>query len=226
MIGRRSHPRLSLGQAWPGAVRLLRDIAVCRTAEAELLAVSQSPGVIGERMSLELIASVGTIALRVQVLDSRPVMVDGALRHQVRLGIVGETASDLPHHGVQHDGRTRVAVADAIDALLLASDVVAVVGRHMPIRLIDLSMSGCLFESWVRLDVGTHATVRVAHDGREFTDDVRVARTQHSAGSSGLFHVGAEFLWTNAPTEQSMRMIPSRFDAVSLKPTRMASLHM
>ena len=226
MIGRRSHPRFSLGQAWPGAVRLLRDITVCRTAEAELLAVSQSPGVIGEHLSLELIASVGTIALRVQVLGSRPAIVDGTVRHQVRLGIVGETARDLPHHRVQRDGRTRVAVADAIDALLLASDVVAVVGRQMPVRLIDVSLSGCLLESWVRLDVGTHATVRVPHDGREFTDDVRVARIHPSAGSSGLFHVGAEFLWTNAPTEQSMRMIASRFDGVSLKPTRLARLHM
>ena len=177
-------------------------------------------------MSLELIAGVGTIALWVQVLDSRPVIVNGAVRHRVRLGIVWETARDMPHHRVQRDGRTPVAVTDAIDALLQASDVVAVFGRHVPIRLIDLSSSGCLFESGVRLDVGTHATVRVAHDGREFTDDVRVARTQPSAGSSGSFQVGAEFLWTNTPTERSMRMILSRFDGVSLKQTRLASVHM
>jgi len=181
---------------------------------------------IGEQLSLELIASVGTIALRVQVLDSRPVIVDGAVRHRVRLGIVSETARDMPDHRVQRGGRTQVVVTDAIDVVSQAGDVVAVVGRHVPIRLIDLSISGCLLESWVRLDVGTHATVRVAHAGREFTDDVRVARTQSSAGSSGLFQVGAEFLWTSAPTERSMRMILSRFDGVSLKQTRLANLQM
>ena len=113
----------------------------------------------------------------------------------------------------------------AVDALLQANDVVGVVGRHVPVRLIDLSTSGCLLESWVRLDVGTHATVRVAHDDREFTDDVRVTRSQPSA-ASGLFHVGVEFLWTKPPTERSIRTILSRFDGGSLQQARLGGLHM
>jgi hypothetical protein len=225
MIGRRSHPRFSLGQAWSGAVRVLRDVTVCRTAEAELLAVSQAPGVIGEQMTLALIASVGSLTLRVQVLESRPVIMDSALRHRVRLGIVWETARNMPDYRVQPHASTRNEVTNAVDVLLQANDVVGVVGRHVPVRLIDLSTSGCLLESWVRLDVGTHATVRVAHDDREFTDDVRVTRSQPSA-ASGLFHVGVEFLWTKPPTERSIRTILSRFDGGSLQQARLGGLHM
>jgi PilZ domain len=187
------------------------------TAEAELRAFSQAPGVIGEEMSLVLAASVGSITLRVQVLDSRPVIIDGALHHRVRLGILWETASDMENDLRRPDGWNREEVMATVGALLQANDVVGIVGRHVPVRLIDISTSGCLFESWVRLDVGTHITVRVAHDGREFTDDVRVARSQPKAGSSGVFQVGAEFLWTKTPTERSMRTIVAQYDGASLQ---------
>jgi hypothetical protein len=216
MIGRRSYQRFSLGQPWSGAVRVLRGVSVYSTAEAELRVFSQAPGVIGEEMSLVLTASVGSITLPVQVLDSRPVIIDGALHHRVRLGIVCETASDMANDLCRPDGWNRNEVTAAVDRLLQANDVVGIVGRHVPVRLIDISTSGCLFESWVRLDVGTHATVRVAHDGREFTDDVRVARSQPRAGSSGVFQLGAEFLWTKTPTERSMRTILAQYDGASL----------
>ena len=90
MTGRRSHPRFSIAEPWPGAMRILRDVTVYRTAEDELLAVSQAAGVVGEEMSLELIATGGTRNLRVRVLDSRPVILDGAVRHRLRLGMIPE----------------------------------------------------------------------------------------------------------------------------------------
>ncbi len=92
MTGRRSHPRFSIAEPWPGAMRILRDVTVYRTAKAELLAVSQAAGVVGEEMSLELIATAGTRSLRVRVLDSRPVILDGAVRHRLRLGMIQEAA--------------------------------------------------------------------------------------------------------------------------------------
>ena len=92
MTGRRSHPRFSIAQPWPGALRLLRDVVVYRTAEDEFLAVSQAAGIVGEEMSLELVATGGTRSLKVRVLESRPVILDGAVRHRLRLGWMQEAA--------------------------------------------------------------------------------------------------------------------------------------
>jgi hypothetical protein len=115
---------------------------------------------------------------------------------------------------------------DAIDALLKSQDVVAVLGRDVTVQLIDFSLSGCLLESSVRLEVGAHGSLRVAYEGQEFTDDVRVMRCQPCAGSSGLYQVGAEFVWTTPPTDRSLRMLLPRLQGASLKETRLRGLQM
>jgi hypothetical protein len=88
MSGRRSHPRFVVASPWDGAVRVLRDVVIDRTQPDEFLAVSHSPGVLGEEMSLDLIGAGATLALKVQVLDSRPVIIDGSVRHRIRLRVV------------------------------------------------------------------------------------------------------------------------------------------
>ncbi len=87
MTGRRSHPRFAVANPWEGAMRVLRDVVVHRTSAEELLAVSAVPGVLGECMTLDLMGGGTTLALRVTVLESRPVIVGGSVRHRLRLGI-------------------------------------------------------------------------------------------------------------------------------------------
>ena len=113
---------------------------------------------------------------------------------------------------------------DTLDAFLKAHDVVAVLGRDVPVRLLDISSSGCLLESAFRLEVGTHGSLRVIFDGQEFSDDIRVMRCHPSAGKSGSYHVGAEFLWTMAPQDFSLRMVLPKLEGRSLKETRLDSL--
>ncbi len=115
---------------------------------------------------------------------------------------------------------------DGIDALLQAQDVVAVLGREVAVRLVDISAAGCLLESSMRLEVGSHGALRVTYEGQEFGDDVRVMRCQPCAGSSGLYQVGAEFLWTMPPTDRSLRMLLPRLQGASLKETRLRGLQM
>jgi hypothetical protein len=74
-------------------MRVLRDVVVDRTNRGELLAVSHAPGIVGEEMSLDLMAAGRSLALRVRVVESRPVIVDGAVRHRIRLGLI-ELASE------------------------------------------------------------------------------------------------------------------------------------
>jgi hypothetical protein len=85
MSGRRSHPRFAVAIPWNGAMRVLRDVVVDRTGRDELLAVSHVPAITGEDMSLDLISAGRNLALKVKVVESRPVIVEGAVRHRIRL---------------------------------------------------------------------------------------------------------------------------------------------
>jgi hypothetical protein len=88
MSGRRSHPRFSVSDPWVGTMRVLRDVIVDRSDTEELLAVSHVPCIVGEKMSLDLLGAGESLRLTVQVLESRPLVVDGAVRHRIRLGLV------------------------------------------------------------------------------------------------------------------------------------------
>ena len=66
-------------------MRVLRDVVIERMEHRELVAVSQTPAVIGEEMFLELFSGNGCIALKARVLDSRPIVISGSMRHRLRL---------------------------------------------------------------------------------------------------------------------------------------------
>lgn len=87
MSGRRSHPRFCVTNPWSGAIKLLSDVVVNRTQRQELLIISNSAAVIGEELSLDVYGAGEKIVLKVRVLDSRPVIIDGAVRHRVRLSM-------------------------------------------------------------------------------------------------------------------------------------------
>jgi hypothetical protein len=88
MSGRRSHPRFMVATPWDGAMRVLRDVVIQHTDRDELQAVSHVPAVAGEDMTLDLMGAGTTLGLKVRVIDSRPVMVEGAVRHRIRLTVL------------------------------------------------------------------------------------------------------------------------------------------
>jgi hypothetical protein len=88
-------------------MRVLRDVVVDRTHADEFLAVSHAAGVLGEEMTLDLIGAGSSLALKVQVLDSRPVIIDGSVRHRIRLRLLNavlpaDVASAAPAAGAEH----------------------------------------------------------------------------------------------------------------------------
>jgi hypothetical protein len=99
MAGRRSHPRFAVANPWEGAVRILRDVVVDRTSRDEVMAVSQAPGVLGETMTLDLMGGGLSQMFRVRVLESRPVIIAGAVRHRLRLELL-ESSSAVNAAGV------------------------------------------------------------------------------------------------------------------------------
>jgi len=71
-------------------MRVLREVVIQRTGDDELLALGHLPATIGEEMTLDVLSAGTTLEVRVRVLESRPVIVDGSVRHRVRLGVLKE----------------------------------------------------------------------------------------------------------------------------------------
>ena len=83
-------------------MRVLRDVVVDRTSPDELMAVSGAPGVTGEMMTLDLMGDGRALSLRVRVLESRPVILNGAVRHRLRLGLSAVAAEQRPAEVPSH----------------------------------------------------------------------------------------------------------------------------
>ena len=96
---------------------------------------------------------------------------------------------------------------EALDAILRAHDVVAVLGRDVAVRLVDISNSGCMIQSETRLAEGTAGTLRLTYDGVDYVDDVRIVRCQAPNVGDSWFRLGAQFLWTTHPGERSLRRL-------------------
>jgi hypothetical protein len=108
-------------------------------------------------------------------------------------------------------------VTDALHALLSADDLVAVLGREVPVRLMDISSAGCLLESSYRLQKGATGLLRVSFEGLEYVDDIRVMRCLEAEGASGHFQLGAEFLWTTSPHERSLRRVIAKLQGSGVR---------
>jgi len=85
MFGRRSHARFTLSSSTEGVLSVLRDVVVEQFEGSEIVAISQEAGILDEIMLIEIPDYDATAAVGVQIIESRPVMIDGALRHRLRL---------------------------------------------------------------------------------------------------------------------------------------------
>jgi hypothetical protein len=87
--GRRFYSRFSSLRPQSGYMRISRDVAVqAGETPGELAILSDAPGVPDEELTLALVSSAGEMDLRVKVLESRPEIVTGVLRHRLRLQLV------------------------------------------------------------------------------------------------------------------------------------------
>ena len=109
---------------------------------------------------------------------------------------------------------------ETLDAILSAHDVVAVLGRDVAVRLVDISNSGCLIQSETRLAEGTIGTLRLSFGGVDYADDVRIVRCQAPNVGDSWFRLGAQFLWTTHPGERSLRRVIAGVQSGAVKPLR------
>jgi hypothetical protein len=87
---------------------------------------------------------------------------------------------------------------------------VATVVRSVPVRLVEVSRSGCRFECASRLQTGTSGLLAVELAGLMRIDDFRVARCQQRMGAGEVYQVGVELLRTRRLGRRTVRMAVTR----------------
>jgi hypothetical protein len=94
-------------------MRVLKDVVIHRTDTEELLAVSRAPGIVGEEMTLDIMGAGASLGLRVSVLESRPVIVDGSVCHRIRLALLNaeEITGDSPKERSAKEAPTPLTVS-------------------------------------------------------------------------------------------------------------------
>jgi hypothetical protein len=96
MRGMRRDSRFALSVPWDGKLRVPADVVVERHTGDEVWIVSTRPVPTGEVLTLELTGSEGrVVALTVRVVESTPVLREGAVRHSLRLAIEAIGSSHL-----------------------------------------------------------------------------------------------------------------------------------
>ena len=88
MAGRRRDQRFVLSVAWEGGLRVPTDVVVERRTANEVWVVSPAPAHRNETLTLDTTGSDASGAVSVRVADSVPVVIDGVVRHKLRLAIV------------------------------------------------------------------------------------------------------------------------------------------
>jgi len=190
----------------------MRDVIVQvdHDHENRLVAFGGAAGVVGEVMRLDLSGGGDALALDVEVLDSRPVVLGGSVRHRVDCGAEVQPcktggASEDCGGGASAPQITRAR----LEAVLAAEDAMSMLARETRTRLLNVSGSGCLLECAAFLEPGTTGTLKVVVGGDAYDDAVRVTRALQVRGA-GVWQVGVEFLWTNHPGSWSLRRMVSR----------------
>jgi len=111
-----------------------------------------------------------------------------------------------------------------LNALRCQMELVGVLTREIPTRLVEISRSGCLLESGHRIEEGTVGALRLEVEGQTYLEDVRATRCVAIAGSGSSYLVGIEFLQTGRPDGTSIRRaIAVSFDELSLGNPGLAS---
>jgi hypothetical protein len=94
MLGRRSHVRISLDAGAEGVLSLARDIAVRTDGDGHLVAISREAAAIGERVRVLLADD--EVSVVAEILESKPVICDGAVRHRLVMRCVGRDVASPP----------------------------------------------------------------------------------------------------------------------------------
>jgi hypothetical protein len=83
MLGRRSYARVMIADGAEGVLRLARDIGLHERHDGDWTAISREAGVLGEVVLVAIVDD--GVAVPARVVESRPIVTDGAVRHRLWL---------------------------------------------------------------------------------------------------------------------------------------------
>ncbi len=179
MLNRRKNPRALLPEALEGTLRLMEDVIVESYASSEITVVSGVPARSDQSLAITSVGVAPPAPLEVRVTESTPAIVDGVLKHRLRLRVVDRDRGDRGPTGA--------------------------LAREVPIRLLEMSAGGCLLETSVPISQGTSGQLEVQIDGDIRSDALRVCRCTLVRGAGSVFRVGAEF--AASPSLKSVRWL-------------------
>jgi hypothetical protein len=88
MPGRRRDQRFTLSVPWEGALRVPTEVVIEQYGEKEVCVVSDAPAHRDALLTLDATGSGPPVTVNVKVTNSVPVLIDGVVRHRLRLAIV------------------------------------------------------------------------------------------------------------------------------------------
>lgn len=98
----------------------------------------------------------------------------------------------------------------SFETILTRADLITVLNRHIGVRVLDVSASGCLLESDCEVPVGTVGSLTLEANGSQYADPIRVTRSQVIPGGGERHLLGAEFVWLTLPDPHSVRRLARR----------------
>jgi hypothetical protein len=186
---------------------MLREVQVQPSAsDDELVVVSEKPGLAGEILRLDVFQNGDAVGFTVRMTESQPLVCDTAIRHRLRLAVL--TRCERSAHGpmgYSHSPPSRNGQLGSLGARFTHSDLFGVLGREVPVQLLNIGRGGCLLESSLRVEDGTTGEVRLGSRYARYHDDIRITRCVALEGAGSVYLMGAEFLWTRHPDKHSLR---------------------
>jgi hypothetical protein len=190
MIERRRAERVQFVQPGVGSLRLVQDVQIARLGSHYAVVVVPERLPWGERLLLEISVGRDDQPCRelVRVAGNRAVMDEGSLRWVARLKMVQRAPR------VEFEA-ARSARCSAIGALI----------RRVPVRIVEASCAGCVFESPSALSEGTVGFVQTRTMTQECSEAVRVRRTSETSDVAWPYRIAAEFLTLGPVSPESLR---------------------
>ncbi len=175
-----------------GTLRMVQDIEIAQLGADHAVVIAPGPLPRGERLLLEIPVALNAppCTVLVRVVDNRVVIDDGSLRRRVRLKVVKRSPRGRAFDGVRIPrGRS------VIGALI----------RRLPVRVVETSTSGCVFESPSVVVEGAVGFVQMRTSTHDRSEAVRVRRTSQTSNLVWEYRMAAEFLTLGPTSPASLR---------------------
>lgn len=194
MNDRRRGVRSVLPQPGIATLRVIQDVEVVRLGCTDAAVITTQTLPVGERVLLEISDErYGASTARLfRAVSSRFVFRDGRLRREVGLSTTAH--APVPDARVSNE-----------PARMPSGPLMAAISRRLPVRLIEVSRSGCLCDSLASLDEGCVGFVDVRTSGRYRSEAVRILRSQRAENTNWPCRIALEFLTLAPLSPESLR---------------------